>query len=302
MDQALRPDLILADFNLPNGMTGLQIATKARHILHRSLPVIILSGDIAAGTLADIAAENCVHLAKPVKLGELRLVVQRKLAEGLAAKAHAVALPTPSTAPALPPVVYVVADDENVRQGICDLLQGEGRGVEDFASCEAFIAAFRPSREACLLIDASLPGMSGLDLLRHLKAEGHTLPAIMITGNGDVAIAVAAMKAGASDFIEKPVASKALVAAVARALELARDGQKRSEGHETAVAQLAGLTPRQHQIMDLILAGHPNKNIAADLGLSQRTVENHRAAIMKRTGSTSLPDLARTAVAAATKT
>ncbi|MDR3374618.1 MAG: LuxR C-terminal-related transcriptional regulator, partial [Ancalomicrobiaceae bacterium] len=112
------------------------------------------------------------------------------------------------------------------------------------------------------------------------------------------AIAVEAMKAGASDFLEKPFAPKALIAAIDRALALAHDGQLSSEWREAAVSRLTGLTPRQHQIMDMILAGNPNKNIAADLGISQRTVENHRAAIMKRTGATSLPDLARMVVAA----
>ena len=165
------------------------------------------------------------------------------------------------------------------------MLEDEGHTVEDYASCEAFLAAWRPVRESCLIIDAYLPGMNGLDLLRPLKDAGHLPPAIMITGNGDVSIAVQAMKAGASDFIEKPVGREELAASVARALEQGRDTGKRAAWREDAANHVAGLTTRQHQIMNMVLAGHPSKNIAADLGISQRTVENHRATIMKKTGS-----------------
>ncbi len=291
----VRPDLILADFNRPNGMNGLQIATRVRHLLRRQLPVVILSGDISASTLAEIAAQGCVQMAKPVKLGEMRKVVQQQLTLGREIRST----PTkPVLVPPPGPVVFLVDDDNDLRTSLRDLLEAEGRTVEDFPTCEAFLAAFQPGREGCLLLDASLPGMSGLGLLRHLKSEGHALPAVMITGNGDVGVAVAAMKAGATDFVEKPVAGKALIACVDRALALAHDNQQLSAWREAAAARLASLTPRQHQIMDMILAGHPNKNIAADLGISQRTVENHRAAIMTRTGTASLPDLARMVVAA----
>jgi two-component system, chemotaxis family, CheB/CheR fusion protein len=120
----------------------------------------------------------------------------------------------------------------------------------------------------------------------------------MITGNSDVEMAVHAMKAGALDFIEKPVAAAELRASVARGLEQSRGSNKVFAWQETAASQIADLTERERQIMDLVLAGHPSKNIAADLGISQRTVENHRAAIMKKTGSKSLPALARLAIAA----
>jgi two-component system CheB/CheR fusion protein len=171
--------------------------------------------------------------------------------------------------------------------------------VEDFASCEAFLAAYRPGREACLLVDACLPGMSGLELLRQMNHASRQLPAIMITGNGDVRMAVQAMKAGALDFIEKPFDQSELLASVERALEQSRDSSKLSAWREAAADHIAALTPRQRQVMDLVLAGHPSKNIAADLGISQRTVENHRASIMKKTGAKSLPALARLALAAA---
>jgi two-component system CheB/CheR fusion protein len=194
--------------------------------------------------------------------------------------------------------VYVVDDDDIVRAAIRDTLEDDGRVVEDYPNCEAFLAAYRPGQEACLLIDAYLPGMSGLDLLRRLHDAADRIPAIMITGNGEVSMAVQAMKAGASDFIEKPIGHDELLACVARAFEQGRDLSKQSASREDAANHVAGLTLRQRQIMEMVLSGHPSKNIAADLGISQRTVENHRAAIMKKTGSRSLPALARLAVAA----
>jgi two-component system, chemotaxis family, CheB/CheR fusion protein len=140
--------------------------------------------------------------------------------------------------------------------------------------------------------------MGGLALLQRLKSEENRLPAIMITGQGDVSMAVEAMKAGAADLIEKPIARDELFASIERALERTRDLAKVSVRREAAAARLAGLTARQRQIMELVLAGHPSKNIAADLGISQRTVENHRATVMKKTGSHSLSALIRLALAA----
>ncbi len=196
-------------------------------------------------------------------------------------------------------MIFVVDDDRHVREAVHSVLEDDGHAVRSYASGEAFLAAYRPGREACLLVDAYLPGISGLELLERLRAEGHRLPTIMITGHSDVSMAVRAMKEGAIDFIEKPVSRKDLIAGVERALEQSRDSEKLSAWQEEAASHLAGLTPRQRQIMEMILAGQANKNIAADLGISQRTVENHRAAIMQKTGSKSLPALARLAVAAA---
>jgi two-component system CheB/CheR fusion protein len=140
--------------------------------------------------------------------------------------------------------------------------------------------------------------MGGLALLQRLKGEGSRLASIMITGQGDVPMAVEAMRAGAADFIEKPIRRDELFASIERALEQTRDSAKLSVQREAASTRLAGLTARQRQIMKLVLAGHPSKNIAADLGISQRTVENHRAAAMKKTGSHSLSALIRLALAA----
>ncbi len=197
------------------------------------------------------------------------------------------------------PRVFIVDDDARVRAALSAVLENEGHAVTTFASCEAFLSDFHPEKDACLLIDAYLPGMSGLQLLKKLRADGHYLPAIMITGDSDVDIAVEAMKAGAIDFIEKPVGREELIASLERALELSQDSSKVQERRESAANRLEGPTTRQVQVMEMVLAGHPSKNIAADLGISQRTVENHRMRIMQRTGSKSLPALARLALIAA---
>jgi two-component system CheB/CheR fusion protein len=292
-----RPDLILADFNLPNRLNGLEVAARVREKLHRNVPVVILTGDISIKTLRAIADADCAQLNKPVKLEDVTHAVQKALELKRPAPAAA-RQPAETAEPPGPPVIYVVDDDSHVRAAIRGVLEDDGRTVEDFGDCEAFLKAYRPGREACLLIDAYLPGMSGIDLLQRLGAEGHRIPAVMITGNADVGMAVRAMKAGASDFIEKPVGRDELLSSVERALEHSQDESKLVAWRDDAASHLEGLTQRQKEIMELVLAGHPSKNIAADLGISQRTVENHRAAIMKRTGAKSLPALARLAVAA----
>ena len=289
----MRPDLVLADYNLPDGMNGVQVSQKLRQELDRRIPFIILTGDISTDTLRDIALHDCVYLHKPVTLNDLTRAIDKLLAK-------------PSEPLILPPhhthegpsasrgaAIIVVDDDDLVREAIRTVLEDDGRVVESYASCEAFLKAFDPGKSACLLIDAYLPGMSGLELLEKLR-----LPAIMITGNADVPMAVQAMKAGALDLIEKPIGREALVAGIERALELSEDSGKLAKLQELAAAHLAGLTPRQRDVMERVLAGQPSKNIAADLNIGQRTVENHRAAIMKRTGSKSLPALARLALLA----
>jgi FixJ family two-component response regulator len=206
------------------------------------------------------------------------------------------------TSTALQPasVVFVVDDDDDLRAALRSVLEADGHEVCDFASCEAFLAHQRNGGEGCLLIDAYLPGMSGLELLQQLLTSDHeALPAIMITGQSDVAMAVSAMKSGAVDFIEKPIGRDGLLTAIGRAVAQSRDRNARAVWRQEAEDLVAGLTTRQREIMELVLAGASSKNIAADLGISQRTVENHRAAIMAKTGVKSLPALVRLAVTAA---
>jgi two-component system CheB/CheR fusion protein len=289
----VNPDLVLADYNLPNGMDGLQFAGSCREKTGRQIPIVILTGDISAETLREAARQNCALLNKPVKLLELSETIRRLLPMPPAA------MPAPDKPTHDGPhTVYIVDDDAHVRDAIGAVIAADGGTPATFASGEAFLAAYRPGRGDCLLIDAYLPGMNGIALLTHLRDTGHLLPVIMITGNSDVAMAVQAMKAGAADFIEKPVGADDLLASIHRALDLSHDSEKVVAWQADAAAHLSALTPRQRQIMHLVLAGHPSKNIAADLAVSQRTVENHRASIMKKTGCASLPALARLALAA----
>lgn len=186
-------------------------------------------------------------------------------------------------------------DDNGTRAAVRILLEDSGLAVRDFESAEAFQSARRHDGERCPLIDGHLPGIGGVELLRLMRAAIDQLLAAMMTARSDVPMA---MKAGAAEFIGKPISGPDLPGRTQRALEQSRDSSKQMEWRGDATRRLASLTPRQRSIMDLVLAGMPNKNIAADLGISQRTVETHRAAVMRRTGAKSLPALARLAVAA----
>jgi two-component system CheB/CheR fusion protein len=213
-----------------------------------------------------------------------------------AAAARAPRIPTDGTAD---PVIHIVDDDPQLRDAIRMVFEADGHTVRSYATGEDFLAANEPCLDGCMLIDSNLPGMSGLELLAMLRPNGHTIPAIMITGSSEVSAAIAAMKAGATDYIEKPISRIDLLASVERALKLSQNSIANRSQQDSAARHIASLTERQRQIMGLVLSGQPSKNIAADLGISQRTVENHRAAIMKKTGSRSLPALARLALAAA---
>ena len=295
--EATRPDLVIADYNLPHDVNGLDIIASLQSQLPHQIPAIVLTGDISTDTLREIARHGCIHLNKPVKAQQLTRLIRRLLIKAPPSVPESVpqlALPRDGRKTS---TVFVVDDDAAVREATRDLLQENGYAVEVFADGEAFLRADR--FEGCLLVDARMPGMTGLELIERLKADGRALPTIMITGSGDVPLAVEAMKAGAVDFIEKPIGHVELLASIERALDQSGDAMKPSQSRDAAVTSVASLTARQRQIMDLVLAGYPSKNIAADLGISQRTVDNHRAAIMKKTGSKSLPALIRLAIAAA---
>lgn len=291
--QNLKPDLLLADYNLPGNLTGLATVMQLRQRAGRAIPAIILTGDISSETLSDIAGNDVTHLSKPVKLDEMARTIQALLAPALPVSTE------PQPIPSAEAVVFIVDDDEDLLDMLRMLIEKHGLKVLTFTSCEAFLAALEIGQTGCLVVDGYLRGMDGIELLNTLHAQGRVLPSILMTGNSDVEMAVSAMKAGASDFLEKPFRNEDLLDSIDRALEKSGDLSRRQAWHANALMQLAKLTRRQREIMELVLAGHPSKNIATDLRISQRTVENHRAAIMRKTGCTSLPSLARMAVAAA---
>jgi two-component system CheB/CheR fusion protein len=290
--------IIIADYNLPGALTGADVVARLRESQRRDIPAIILTGDISTNTLRKIADAGCVHLSKPAEPETLTQQVLAFLAAKQPPKGETTRPAVASPGGPLP-TVFVVDDDRAVRNGMQELLEEHGHAAASYASGEAFLAAEPPDRDGCLVVDAVMPGMGGIALLERLKAEKRSLPAIMITGHGDIAMAVQAMKAGAADFLEKPVRAEELLSSIERALDRSRDSAKHSVRRKTAAERIARLTPRERDVMDLVVAGRPNKIIADDLGISQRTVENHRAAVMKRTGVTSVPDLIRLVMAAA---
>ncbi|MEQ8967965.1 MAG: response regulator [Azospirillaceae bacterium] len=194
-----------------------------------------------------------------------------------------------------PPLIAVVDDDTGVRDSLSALLAGEGWRVLAFESAEALLASRAVDRAACLLVDVRLPGMDGLALNEHLQERGLAVPLLVITGHGDVPMAVEAMKNGARDFIEKPFTGERIATAVREAL--AQDGHETFPPPEPVIRQrLSTLTTREREVMRHLINGGTNKAIARRLGISHRTVEIHRANLMRKLKARNLPQLVRLAV------
>jgi two-component system, LuxR family, response regulator FixJ len=191
------------------------------------------------------------------------------------------------------PTIFVVDDDEGVRNSLRFLLKSVGLTTRTLASAREFLDIYQPSHPGCLVLDVRMPGMSGLELQEQLNLRGATIPVIFITGHGDVPIAVEAMQHGAFDFLQKPFRDQDLIDRIQRALE--RDVRNRTAlaQRETIRARLESLTPREQEVLALMTRGKPNKVMAAELGLSPRTVEIHRARIMEKSGAASLAQLVR---------
>lgn len=194
------------------------------------------------------------------------------------------------------PTVFVVDDDEGVRNSLRFLLRSIGLPTQAYASAAEFLQTYAAHEPGCLILDVRMPGMSGLELQQQLNLRGATLPVIFITGHGDVPMAVEAMQHGAFDFLQKPFRDQDLIDRIQRALE--RDARSRSSlaQHEAIRSRFASLTPREREVLALMIRGKANKVMAADLGVSQRTVEIHRARVMEKTGAASLAQLVRMAL------
>ncbi len=203
--------------------------------------------------------------------------------------------------PSAKATIYVVDDDEAVRDGLSALLTIHGYTVLGYESAEAFLAAGEPVAGACLLADVRMPGMNGLDLQRESRRRWPGLPVVMITGHGDIPMAVAALKAGAADFLEKPFDSDVLLASIAQALGGAGEAPSAAPvrpaiDRATLDARIAELTPREREVMALVVDGLSNKMIAHRLEIAVRTVEIHRARVMDKTQAKSLAELVRMAI------
>jgi FixJ family two-component response regulator len=192
--------------------------------------------------------------------------------------------------------VFVIDDDPAVRESLQWLIESVGLSVETYSNAQEFLDAFDRDRPGCLVLDVRMPGISGLDLQDQLASQQVRIPVIIITGHADVPMAVRAMKAGVVDFIEKPFSDELLLDRIRAALEL--DARIRvNQSHRTEVeTYFAQLTPREREVMGLVVGGKSNKQIAADLGLSQKTVEVHRAHVMQKMHADSLAELVQMAV------
>ena len=297
-----RADLAIGDYDMPGDVNGVQNVAMVRAILG-PIPAIILTDDLREETMRDIARGGCIAVAKPTNPHVLADLVQQLL-DGPASAASPIT-PSATTAPSPPaverdarPTIAIVDDDRDMRAAIQLLLGKAGYRVRNFADAQAFLNSHRAGDAGCLIADVRMPGMSGLEMLARLAAAGDTVPTIIISGQGDIGMAVEAMRAGAVDFIEKPVVPEVLLAAVDRAVRRAASPAEHSAARAAAAMRLAALTRRERDVMTLIVAGLANKEVAGRLGINRRTVEAHRATIMKKMGARSLSDLVRFEIAA----
>lgn len=289
------PDILLTDFDFNNSTTGLRLVQDLRSIWGIAVPTIILTGDITTATAKRIAGEGHHHLVKPVKPETLNALISNILSKEGALKADNGHWPQAECT-----TIHVVDDNPMIRETMRRLFEVEGWMVVTYASAEEFLEKPIPEAASCLLVDNQLPGMDGVALIARLRSQHCHLPAVMMTGHGDTAMAVAAMKAGASDLIEKPTSAAELLESVRQAIISARGGQALASARSVAQKRFDRLSERERDVLARVLEGAPNKIIAADLGINQRTVENHRASLMRKTGANSLPDLVRLALAADT--
>jgi RNA polymerase sigma factor (sigma-70 family) len=196
------------------------------------------------------------------------------------------------------PIVIIVDDDAGVRNAIRLLVRSIGLQAETFGSGREFLDAFDPDRPGCLVLDVRMPGMSGLEVQKRLLKRRASIPIIFVTAHGDVPMAVDAVKAGALDFVQKPFRDQDLIDRIQEALDQDKRMRRDSADRQEIEQRIESLTPRELEVMDMVVAGNPNKVIAIDLGLSERTVEIHRARVMEKMQADSLPHLVRMVVKA----
>jgi FixJ family two-component response regulator len=191
------------------------------------------------------------------------------------------------------PVVFVIDDDRMIREGLQSLIRSIGLRVETFASAQDFLIAKRPDVPACLVLDVRMPGVSGLDLQLKLSDAGIHIPIIFVTGHGDIPMSVRAMKEGAHEFLTKPVRGQDLLDAIQKAIASDRGSRKDRQELNEVRERFDTLTPREKEVLNLVVAGLLNKQIADQLGMSELTVKTHRAHVMEKTNAESLAHLVR---------
>jgi two-component system response regulator DctR len=190
-------------------------------------------------------------------------------------------------------IAHLVDDDEAIRDALSWLLRSRGVTSQVWSSAEAFLDDYNPEMDGCLVLDVRMSGMSGIELFDRLLARGCTMPALFLTGHGDIPLAVQALKKGAFDFIEKPCNDNDLVDRIIAALQLSHEQRKHAASSASIETRLRSLTTREREVMERILAGHYNKVIAAELNIAMRTVEVHRARIFEKMAVKSAVELAQ---------
>jgi len=201
----------------------------------------------------------------------------------------------PDDAAATPPIVFVIDDDESMRRALERLLRSVGLQVETFSAASEFVGRALPDRPACVILDLRLPGQSGLDVQESLARAGREIPIIFISGYADVPSSVRALKAGAFDFLQKPFSDQQLLDVIHEALERDRDERRRRAERAAVRERFDTLTPRERDVLHLVLLGLLNKQIAAELGISEKTVKFHRGRVMDKTQAGSVAELVRQA-------
>ena len=286
MTGGMRPELAIVDLQQDH-QRWKGVVSSIRWSLGWQIPVIVIRDGASDEESISDASDAVTYLPRPVRPDELEPLVSSLV---LLARQRAANLARADSYP-VQQTVFVIDDDGVLRDAVRDVLEQRGRTVQAFRDGESFLESRVRSEHGCIIVDDKLPGISGVELLERLTSDGVKLPAIMITGHGDISTAVRAMKAGAIDYIEKPIRYETLIMAVEQALKAERVASDSEVRQKALATRMVGLTPREIQVMELVVAGRSSKNIAQALSISQRTVEHHRAAIMKRVGATSLPEL-----------
>lgn len=296
--EAVFPDILVCDYNLPGGMGGLEIVRRMRAALGTQVPALIVTGDKSPSARNALDASGLTYLNKPTKAGDLVGAVERLVRTGkpqwvterkpMRPAAHA-----PAPAPTADADIGVIDDEPDIREGLRLILEAAGHRVATYPSSEAFLDDTQPHRFRCLVVDLTLPGLDGLGLQARLKAEQRDVPIVFVTGRGNLPIAVAAMRAGAADFLRKPVRADELLASVTRALASVEQSASLREEQEDIDGRLGLLTERERQVLKRMLMGAPTKIIGADLGISIRTAEHHRQSVMRKMAAKSLAMLVR---------
>ena len=290
------PHIIIADYNLPDDLTGVETIRAVWQELRRQIPAMVVSGDSSPATLRAIAASGLMSVSKPVRTADLVSAVDvlTKIARPEWQRTRRSRVPVALIAEPRPEAnVAIIEDDVGVREALRQALESDGSKVATFSSGEAFLADAERRRFRCLVVDLNLSGMDGIALQDRLRHEQSSTSIIFVTGSGTLSLAVKAMREGAADFLQKPVRVEALRESVSRVLASGELMASDRAQQDAIVARLATLTERERQVIERVVAGQATKIIAADLGISERTIEHHRHNVMRKLGAKSLATLVR---------